>query len=74
MHELRKAQDALLKAMERRQTDIALVEREEEQKTALVANCPVRLSDDELVSLIQTIEKESQQTQFEADPCAPQLN
>jgi len=32
MHELCKAQDALLKAVERRLEDIALIERKEEQK------------------------------------------
>jgi len=71
MHELHKAQDALLKAIERRLADIALIEHEEEQKTALVTTSPVTLSDNELESLI-AIEKESQQTPFEEDPCAPQ--
>jgi len=48
LHELCKAQDALLKAVERRLEDIALIERKEEQKTALFTTSLVRLSNDEL--------------------------
>ena len=60
MHELHKAQDALLKAIERGLADIALIaiEHEEEQKAALVTTSSVTLSDNELESLI-AIEKES---------------
>ena len=63
MCELRRAQAALSKAIDRRQKDIQLVESEKE--TLLTAASPVKLSQSEIEQLAESIKVEVQDTDFE---------
>ena len=64
MHELRKAQDALSTAIERRQSDLQKIEKAE-QGTLQLATSPVKISDKEVEHLVKQIENESQMMDFE---------
>ena len=59
MHELRKAQDALSKAIDRRQVDINVTVCEQEA-TFLRADPPEHLSQDEVEQIVITIKQETE--------------
>ena len=56
--ELRKAQDALQKAIKRRQFDLAVSERDQED--LMTTSSPVKISDDELEKLVKAVISEEQ--------------
>ena len=56
MHELRKAQDALTKAVKWKITDFQLIECEKEEKLQ-VASSPVKLTDKEIEELVQIVKE-----------------
>ena len=64
MHELRKAQDALSKAIDRRQSDLRKIEKGD-QEALQIATSPVKISDNEVEHLVKQIETESRMMDFE---------
>ena len=64
MHELRKVQDALSKAIDRRQVDINVTVCEQEA-TFLRADPPEHLSQDEVEQIVITIKQETENINFE---------
>ena len=63
MHKLRKAQDALSKAIDRRQSDLQKIEKGDQE--AQIATSTVKILDNEVEHLVKQIETESQMMNFE---------
>ena len=60
MTDLKKAQDALMKALERRKTTLLAIEQDEKEKAIAIAPPPVQLSDEEMENLVETIKNNYQ--------------
>ena len=64
MHEPRKAQDALSKAIDRRQSDLRKIEKRD-QEALQITTSPVKISDNKVEHLVKQIQTESQMMDFE---------